>query len=459
MSENTLLQEQQDGTTDLLLQPVKDPLALISDCCTKLAKFGGFDFIESTIEGTQNLNPERKAKKKIFLTEDDRAEERGELLSSLEAWYNLLKDSADVSEILKQCEERSSAAETLLTENLGKAVEAARPLEQSYRSLHVFFSNTQASKINNLSLINASFDQVKDLDTPLLQNAVSDELKGAFDRLDLRENYAFLVMPGYMGKNSVVDKWSRIAHENKAMLLTDFRDCDEPDEVVEEFEKGGFASADAHKANAIMTCNWLVGRGKYKALGEEDDLVLPPSAALAGKMYGTLMSQPSAGNKHGVLSDVDSVKFKLIKSDLSALEKAGLVPMINEYGKVIAFSAKTLFNGDNVGLQTYSVVRTFDYVSKVLMDFLNRRAFENFNVKLKVDLTNQILKYLDTITGPNNLIEKFKFIRLDQDPNQKDRIFVDINITPFFPAKSFLIKLDGTKGDDSDIKWDSKYSA
>jgi hypothetical protein len=171
------------------------------------------------------------------------------------------------------------------------------------------------------------------------------------------------------------------------------------------------------------------------------------------------MSQPAAGNKHGVLSDVDSVKFKLIRSDLSSIEKAGLVPMVNEYGKVIAFSAKTLFNGDNIGLQTYSVVRVFDYVSKVLMDFLNRRAFENFNVKLKIELTNQILKYLDTITGPNNIIEKFKFIRLDQDPNKKDRIFVDINITPFFPAKSFLIKLDGTKGDDSDIKWDSNYSA
>lgn len=55
--------------------------------------------------------------------------------------------------------------------------------------------------------------------------------------------------------------------------------------------------------------------------------------------------------------------------------------MVNEYGKVMAFSAKTLFNGDNLGLQTYSVVRVFDYVTKVLMDFLNRRAFENFNVK------------------------------------------------------------------------------
>ena len=31
------------------------------------------------------------------------------------------------------------------------------------------------------------------------------------------------------------------------------------------------------------------------------------------------------------------------------IERMGLVPMVNEYSKVMAFSAKTLFNGDNLG--------------------------------------------------------------------------------------------------------------
>ena len=38
----------------------------------------------------------------------------------------------------------------------------------------------------------------------------------------------------------------------------------------------------------------------------------------------------------------------------------GLLPFMN-----MAFSAKTLFNGDNLGLQTYSVVRVCDYITKV----------------------------------------------------------------------------------------------
>ena len=154
---------------------------------------------------------------------------------------------------------------------------------------------------------------------------------------------------------------------------------------------------------------------------------------------------------------MDGVKFDLKKSEIANLEKLGLVPMVKEYGKVMAFSAKTLFNGDNLGLQTYSVVRVFDHVSKVMMDFLNRRAFENFTASTRKELMGQIVKFLDSITGPTKLIENFSIKRFEQDPDKKDRIYLDIHMKPYFPAKSFLIKLDGQKGDDG-TDWGSEYA-
>jgi hypothetical protein len=167
------------------------------------------------------------------------------------------------------------------------------------------------------------------------------------------------------------------------------------------------------------------------------------------------MSQVTAGKKHGGMNEVDGVKFELKKSEISNLDKIGLVPMVNEYGKVMAFSAKTLFNGDNLGLQTYSVVRVFDYINKVLIDFLNRRAFENWTSLTEKDLREQIVKFLDRICGPNNLIEKFSIKRFEKDDVVKDKIHLDIHITPYFPAKSFMLKLDGTKGDDG-TNWDTE---
>ncbi len=430
----------------------------LQESTQKLNKFGGFDIIETTIKGVENLDPKRKARKQIFLNEEQYADDRSALKARLQLWHDLLAGSEDVGAMVTECDEKSVSADETLSKNLKKAIEGSKELEKAYRTVALFFKNTESDKIKNLSILNASKDQVTDLDVPTFIDAVEQEFKQTYDRLDLRENYSLLVLPGYLGSNSILDKWGKIAHKHKVMMLTDFRDLDSPDDVMDMFQSADHASADAHKANIIMACNYLVGREKYEEIGEEEELHVPPSAALAGKIYRTLMSQVTAGKKHGGMNEVDGVKFPLKKSEISSLEKMGLVPMVNEYGKVMAFSAKTLFNGDNLGLQTYSVVRVFDWVSKVLVDFLNRRAFENFNANTKREIRSQIVKFLDSIQGPNNLIQKFKILRFEQDPKQKDRIYLDIHMSPFFPAKTFVMKLDGQKGDDPDsAEWNTEY--
>ncbi len=428
----------------------------IKEKSESFAKYGGFDLLESTIEGVQNLNPDRKARRNIFLTEKNKKNERAELLKVLELWKNLLKNKGDVIDLVNIANEKSIEAEKVLKKNLKKALDETRELEKSYRAVALFFKNTDLPAVKNVSIVNAELEQLSDLDNTRFFDHIRDEILAKYDRLDLRENYSLMIVPGYLGSKAVVDKWAKLAYDNKIMMVTDFLHLDEPDDVMEMFESSNLASGDMHLSNTLMTCNWLVGRNKYDELGEEDNLYVPPSGALAGRIYTTLMSQVTAGKKHGGLNEVSGVKFDLKKSEIANLENLGLVPMVNEYGKVMAFSAKTLFNGDNLGLQTYSVVRVFDYVTKVLMDFLNRRAFENFNAKTRKEIQQQIVKFLDGITGPDKLIENFEIRRFEQDYNQKDRIHLDIRLKPYFPAKNFLIRMDGQKGDDG-TEWDSEY--
>ncbi|WP_345949712.1 MULTISPECIES: DUF5458 family protein [unclassified Mucilaginibacter] len=434
------------------------PELSLNESLNKLSRVGGFDLLETTVDGLQNLNPERKARKQIFLNDEEKKQEREELKQKLGQWIEALESGGSVSDMVATSSEKLQQVEENLNANINNVLQSTRELEQAYRSVHLFYKNTESDKIKNLVMMNASLDQLKELDNPRFIEYVGDELKQNYDRLDLRQNYSLMVIPGYLGSNKVVERWSKMAYENKVMLVTDFADLDQPDDVVDLFSAANLTGGDAFKANTIMTCNWLVGRGKVAEVGEEDDLYVPGSAALAGKMYYTLMSQVTAGKKHGAVNEVDGVRFDLKKSEISHLEKLGLVPMVNEYGKVMAFSAKTLFNGDNIGLQTYSVVRVFDYITKVLFDFLNRRAFENWNSKTEQDLRSQIVKFLDNIQGPDRLIERFKIVRFERDEVQKDRIHLDIHITPYFPAKSFVVKLDGQKGDDDSAVWNTEYN-
>ena len=47
---------------------------------------------------------------------------------------------------------------------------------------------------------------------------------------------------------------------------------------------------------------------------------------------------------------------------------------------------------------------------------------------------------------------------LQSHSNQKDRVFLDIHMTPYFPAKNYVFKLDGQKGDDPDsADWKADY--
>ena len=433
----------------------KSPISL-EKSLDKLVRYGGFDLLESSIENVQNVNPDRNARRKIFLTESSKQKERDTLKKTLELWASVLKQSDSLVEMVAHCEDQQKSAEELLSKNLYNAVEATRELETNYRTIALFYKNTEEDKIKNVTVMNASLEQLKDLDNTRFIDTIHAELSDNYDRLDLRNNYGLLVIPGYLGSNMVVEKWAKIAHENKVMLVTDFEHLDEPDDVMEMFEEANLTGGDVYRANVLMTCNWLVGRGRFNEIGETTDLFVPPSAALAGKIYKTLMSQVTAGKKFGGINEVDGVRFDLKKSEIANLESLGLIPMVNEYGKVMAFSGKTLFNGDNLGLQTYSVVRVFDYVTKVLMDFLNRRAFENFTATTRKDIMNQIVQFLDSITGPKNLIENFEIRRFEQDPKQKDRIYLDIHMKPYFPAKNFLIKMDGHKGTDAN-EWDTEY--
>ena len=454
MADNKLQAQRSTATTTV----VKQETATSASALDALKEFGGFAFLENLIDGYSNLNPARKARRNIFLTDEQWSSERKNLINRLSVWLDLLKNSNNVEQMRDAANSKAEQMEQLLNFNLKKSLERVKELERSYRSVALFYKNTESPKVKNISIVNADISQLKDLDNTLFIDHISSELDRNYDRLDLRNNYSILVVPGYLGSNAVLDKWSKIAYKNKAMLVTDFADLESADAVIDIFLNANHLGGDVYKSNTLMTCNWLLGRDKNVKVGEEESLYVPGSSALAGKIYNTLMAQVVAGKKFGSINEVESVRFDLKKSEISELERVGLIPMVNEYSKVMAFSGKTLFNGDNLGLQTYSVVRVFDYIAKVLIDFLNRRAFENFSSKTEDDLRRQIVKFLDSIQGPTRLIEKFKVIRIQQDKKQKDRVWLDIHITPYFPSKSFVIQLEGRKGEgEEEAVWESQY--
>jgi len=438
------------------IEKITDPAQIIESEIEKLEKFGGFDFLEGTVDGLENMNPANRASKNIFLSEVEFRDNRENLKKSLLIWLSLLSEHENVNDLVETCKTEAQKAEKTLNNNLKNTLKRTEKLERAYRAVALFFKNSEAAEIEYLSIINADKSQLADSESRFFKT-VADELTKFYDRLNLKNNYSLLVIPGYLGSKQAVEIWGKIAFKNKVLFVTDYKDRPDFKMLKESLEKDSFAGADSHLSNVLLTCNWLVGRKNYKEVGEEEPLYVPAAGALAGKLYNTegiTISQGAAGKKHGTLNEVQGTRLDLLKSEIASLIDLSVIPMVFEDNRVMAFSNKSLFNGNPIGLREYSIVRVFDWIGKVFMNFFNDVAFQNWNSKLKMDLKEEVTKFLDDYRGPGKLIEDYRYQDIRQDPITKD-ITIEVDIKPFFAAKNFHIKLTGHEGK-AGKEWDQK---
>lgn len=436
----------------------RDPAALVdtalaqalslNDSLDLLKSLGGFKFLETTIEGVRDLNPQKAGAKANYLSDEDTQQERQDLLQRLELWADLIGESTTVDQMQSKARAGQETNEKLLKQNQAGILQATKNLEVSYQGLATFMLNTEQRSIPKLTIVNADMEQVANIKDGDVLATIDEELHNNYQVYDLSDNYSLMVIPGYMGKNPVIDSFARVASKHKVMMITDYEDTENAKEAIASFEKNKLADASIHKANLLMACNWLVGRKAHNDLGEDEALYIPPSTALAGRMHSVLMSQPVAGATYGMLMGTEGTRFTIDRNQAGDMNRMGLIPMLSAYGKVQAFSDRTMFNGDNVGLQTYSVVRVFDWINKVLVDFLDRYAFQNWTYDTDDNLRKQISKFLNSITGSKKLIKDYTVKDIRRDPNDIKNIILDISITPHFSARSFLVSLSGMDGGD-----------
>lgn len=426
-------------------QTVANPAELLQKSLSGLDKFGGFQLLKGLIKGVENMDPRRKAIKNVFLNDSAYEDARNRLKNELSLWVEILESGGkDPMEIVDSCKEECQKAERNLSENLLCIHDKIRNLETTYRSLDAFFANAGQGKVDCITLMNVNKEELGDHDSEDAQ-AVRDELERYFDRLNLKNNYSMLVVPGYFGDAETVRMWAQTAYRNKVIMLTDFKDSMNFEMLKEELDDASLQGTDPYLGNIVMTVNYILGRKKSELAGEDEDLYIPASGALAGRMSNTeetVIAQAAAGKRYGTLDNVKGARMDLRKSEIAALIDLGVIPMVEEDGRTMAFSNHTLYNGASKGLQEYSIVRVFDWIGKVFENYCNDHAMEIWTPAIKSEITQDIHSFLSDYKGPGGIIEKYTNLKVDQDPKTKD-ISINVEITPYFAAQNFFIELTG----------------
>lgn len=453
--------EEQKGATSaegLELQErakVANPAELLQSSLGGLDKFGGFQLLKGLIKGVENMDPRRKAVKNVFLSDAAYEDARKRLKNELSLWVDILEaGGSDPMEIIDSCKSECEKAERNLSENLFCIHDEIKNLEVTYRSLNSFFANAGQGKVDCITLMNVNKEELGDHDSEDTL-AIRDELEKYFDRLNLKNNYSMMVVPGYLGDAETVRMWAQTAYKNKVIMVTDFKDSMNFEMLKEELDDASLQGTDPYLGNIVMTANYILGRKKSELAGEDDDLYIPASGALAGRMSNTediVIAQAAAGKRYGTLDNVKGARMDLRKSEIAALIDLGVIPMVEEDGRTMAFSNHTLYNGASKGLQEYSIVRVFDWIGKVFQNYCNDHAMEIWTPAIKSEITSDIHNFLSDYKGPGGIIEKYTNLKIDQDPKTKD-ITINVEITPFFAAQNFFIELTG-KSTNAGVDWE-----
>jgi len=412
------------------------------------------------VRGVEWLDPKKDFQRKEFLTKKDFAKQRMLLGQRLTIWAEYLAKSSDPDIIRKALSETSAKKEVNLARNMKKVHRASRELETTYRAIDKFFANAQQEPDDkvNAFFVNVSSEELTDPDDKEKFETVAKEVADLFREWDITESFAMAVIPGYLGSVENIDTVARqLGLPNKVHIMTDLPNFEKFEEVMDMLEDPSYANLagiDTFKQYVSIFANYLLARNANEY--EDDDMWIPPSAAVAGKMYqGDLtegMQQPMAGFKYGKINDAKYIRFKANQPDASKMNEKGVNPIVDFKGTAVAMGSATLYNKET--FNNYSIRRTYDYVYKTLRNYLNKQTFTVIDQKFIDTMRRDIDKFMKAITGSDNSLQDFKVeIFADDEMRKKQEVDIKVSLNPKYPAKTFNIEfLAWGEGDQTKVK-------
>ena len=429
----------------------------------QLSSVGGLGVVSKTLAQQLQLpnlryfGTERDDDKELrneWLEEKDYALSRKEMKDKLNVFIELL-ESSDVTASAKI---KKQSIQQLKDENIAEVLDKSRKLEKAWRELDIFYTNAAERELRALTILNVNTEKS---DETLLVNTVSSMLEEVNkSAIDQSKSYSFLVAPGFL-KESLIEKFSSVAYKNKILFITDFPH--EKKQLKSGKEIGEFDSVDAvvEKANVpgrpklgglskdwsrtVVFTNYVLLRDKYKQ--EQEMLFGSPAAAVAGKLYSIdNIAQPVAGAQFGALKGLKGIRFRVSQDQANTLDRENLNPLTEAFGALMPFNCVTMFKGENVELRQYNVVRTLDYVDKLLKHFLNQYVFTSMldeNIRLHVHRT--IFNMLQRLKELK-ILKEGEIDYFEVNDNHPNRFDIKLKLTPMFVTTAFDYTLSIEKG-------------
>jgi hypothetical protein len=404
------------------------------------------------------VDPAKKSQYKDFLEKSTWEQPRKLLQQRLAAWIKAIEAGEDLDEVQEKAGERVEQLTELLNENLRSVFEQVRPIEKAYRAIDGFFSNaqTEPGKAVDAWFFNATAEQLMDSDDRTVFDSLADTLRSEYKFFSLKNVYSTMVVPNWPGGIQEVERLGKLGEMYKVQVFADVEDYETYDSMVDVMETGyeGLKGSTPERQYVSLVGNHLMGRARHEF--EDDDLYVSPSAHLAGLIYScddTMGTHESAaGYVKGGIQGPQKDRFRLDRDKVAKMKQLGIIPTAFWDGKVRVLGDWNLSAKE--GLDTYSRIRTEDWIVKNVCHYLNKQAFKNITNQTLAAIQKDLRKFLNECVGDTKPLDSAE-VEVRATPEQRARHEVDVQLKLGFKQSvhsfNVLVKEDPAGNNDVSV--------
>lgn len=378
----------------------------------------------------------------------DTAEEkfnfRKELRTRLNAYMETLEatDIKNRGQLRTFFETKALYNDELIRSNISAILAASRDIERSYRELEVFFKNAGPRRVRNVTLLSYSVSAFQGGDFDRLSQAVRDTLMDKGMRLDLSRSYSSIVFPRMLGGDSKNTSSSAYSDFQRLLVLTDIPIIVSNIKDIEPYIQR-WVSSNAHSKNLLLFANNIVLRKPIVEYVEKLELLGSSAMAVAGLLYSSSIFKFNENSLRGV----KELSFKVSKPEAKSYSEKGINVLGYVESKIMPLEFCTAFIGHDTGLKNPFLSLTMNYITKILEHHLNVNvfAFQKIDSKMLDDSERRIEAFLKLLQE-QAILEQGKIEEFGNDSKRADSLRLSINIKLPNNAKSFVLKMDISRG-------------
>lgn len=407
--------------------------------------------------------PTKTALKDIFT-----AESASQFLDRVANFSALLSDTDSYTQALKKLDDAIAKAEKTRDEVLAQLYEKLRPIERSYRQLHLFFENAdvrdgvQRPPVE-FYIFNADTKAItRDADSSTIV-ALDEFIQSRNDSFNFRQFICNLVVPGYVPDN-VRKRLEDIANQWGMLLIGDLKDEKSFRSLSDQFRTDGgayeFLKRPEDKAAAdVVVAGYVKLRDKHwfeKPDGDSDDadLFAPASMLFAGSLARTDRStgggiaQGPVGMIFGKIRGVEKSRIepRISQMEHLSMERQIVTIIRNEDNDLCFVGSRSQAEDPKGVLKFFTSYRVLRYLERRIAVYLRRVAEQRLTRDLvKEQVRNPIEDFLEDEKKKGTIYNYSLDIDMDEDKFAQGVLDIGLEVLPVGPAETFNLKIDTPK--------------